>query len=666
MASLNTLRTKFGVVLTVVIGLALLAFILSLKAEMGFSGNDPKVGEMNGEEVTYTEYLATYEKAKSLMGGEASTDAELDQLSNAAWQQLFAERVTMPGFAKMGLTVTDAERQAIIRGEIPTQALYSAFVNPATGLYDLAGVSDFLAQAETNPQVAAIWSSLIEQALQERVTTKYLALVKSGVSLTGAEVERNVAAANKVFSGKFVQKNFATVPDSLFTVSSAEIKKYYEEHKAAYKQLPNRAITYVVFDVEPTAADMAAVEEAARKAGANFAESNDLKAFAREDRHAEVSPRYLALSQFSEEEREALNAGKQYGPVLKNNIWTMSRALDAKMAPDSIGVRHLVVSYTQQEVADSLAALLRGGKAFKEVSEGMGEERVYPFSAFTEEFIPALAKAKVGDVIEVTAGNAIHIMQIYRMDKPSKHIRAVSVNYPVEPSTATRRDIHGQAGIFAVDGAGSLEKFNEAASAAAATPRTATISQGETSVRGLENSRDIVRWANGAKVGDISEIFNVGDDYVVAMLTGIDKEQYASVEKRQAQIRAAILRDKKAEYILKDFAANTLEEAAAAFGGEVKEFSDVRYGSYYVQNIGFEPRVIGAISAAEQGELVGPVKGNAAIYLFVVENIADEAKQTAEAEQVRAQAMAENAAMQGSFAAIQQMAEVEDLRGKYF
>ena len=40
MASLNTLRTKFGIVLSIIIALALLAFILSLKTEMGFSGND--------------------------------------------------------------------------------------------------------------------------------------------------------------------------------------------------------------------------------------------------------------------------------------------------------------------------------------------------------------------------------------------------------------------------------------------------------------------------------------------------------------------------------------------------------------------------------------------------------------------------------------------------
>ena len=52
MASLNTLRTKFGAVLTVVIVLALLAFILSLGPEMGFFGsNDPTVGVIDGNKV---------------------------------------------------------------------------------------------------------------------------------------------------------------------------------------------------------------------------------------------------------------------------------------------------------------------------------------------------------------------------------------------------------------------------------------------------------------------------------------------------------------------------------------------------------------------------------------------------------------------------------------
>ena len=61
MASLNTLRTKFGIVLSIIIALALLAFILSLKTEMGFSGNDPRVGVIDGEKINYSEDYDQYE-----------------------------------------------------------------------------------------------------------------------------------------------------------------------------------------------------------------------------------------------------------------------------------------------------------------------------------------------------------------------------------------------------------------------------------------------------------------------------------------------------------------------------------------------------------------------------------------------------------------------------
>ena len=301
------------------------------------------------------------------------------------------------------------------------------------------------------------------------------------------------------------------------------------------------------------------------------------------------------------------------------------------------------------------------------VSEGAGEERVYPFSAFTEEFVPELADARKGDVVRVQAGNAVHVMQVYRVDAPSKHYRIASVNYPVEASAATKRDIHNKAGIFAVDAAGSADRFNEAASAAAVTPRVATVTQGDREIRGLDKSREIVRWASDAKEGQISEIFNVGTDYVVAIMTGIDDKKYTPIEKVSAQIRNVVLRDKKYDHILSRLQGTTLEEAAASLGAETEPFENVRYASFYVNGMGIEPRVVGAIAATDQtGTLQAPVKGNAGLYVFQVDQIADSEQQTPEAEQVRLQAATESMVQQASLAAIQQMADIEDLRAKYF
>ena len=676
MASLNTLRTKFGVVLSIIIGLALLAFILSLKTEMGFTGNDPRVGVINGEKINYSEYYDEYERIKTQNNVQESDEQQSAMLANAVWQSLITRYVLTPGFDLMGLRVTDPERMAMVSGQQPSQAFYNAFADPRTGQYNVEAVSQFLAQAETNSQAAQVWAQLNEQARLEREAQKFFGLVKGGVYVNSLEVAQGVEGANKTFSGKWAGKKYSSVPDSLFTVSTGDLKNYYNSHKDQFKQIPSRTLSYVVFEVSPTDDDLLALEKKAAEVGGEFAAAEDVKAFVRANRNGRIAENYVTAAQLTDEEGKALMAGEMYGPVLKNNEWRMARVLDAKMAPDSVGIRHIVLPYTQETLADSLlTALEKGGdfaaaaarySVYDATAANGGEVGVMPFSAFTGEFAEALAGAKKGDIVKIASGDAIQLMQVYRADKPTKHIQVASITYPLEASAATRRDIHNQAGSFMVNAKGSSEAFADAASEAAVTPRVATLSQGDRTIRGLEDSRDVARWAYGAETGDVSEIFTVGKDYVIAMLTEIDDNDYASLEKVASQVRAQVLRDKKYDYIVKDLAGSTLAEQASSLGSEVDDFSGVTFGSFYIDGIGMEPRLVGAIASSEQGVLSAPVKGMSGVYVFEVGDVQTEEKQTAEGEKVRAQAMAEGMAQQFAYPAIQQMAKIQDLRGEYF
>lgn len=676
MASLNTLRTKFGVVLSIIIALALLAFILSLKTEMGFSGNDPRVGVIDGQKINYSEYYDQYELIKSQNNIQESDEQQSAMLANAVWQSLIAKYVLTPGFDRLGIRVTEPERMAMASGQQPSQTFYSAFADPRTGQYDVDAISQFLAQAETNPQAAQMWAQLNEQARLEREMQKFFGLIKGGAFVNSLEVAQGVKSANETFSGKWIGKKYSSVPDSLISVSSSDLKNYYNSHKDQFKQTPSRTLSYVVFEVSPTDDDLLALEKNATEVGKNFAAAEDVKSFVRANRNGKIAESYVTGAQLSDEEAKALMAGQMYGPVLKNNEWTMARVLDSKMAPDSIGIRHIVLPYTQEALADSLLTALRKGgdfaaaaaqySVYDATAANGGEVGVMPFSAFTGEFAEALADAKKGDIVKIASGDAIQLMQVYRADKPTKHIQVASITYPVEASAATRRDIHNQAGSFMVNAKGSSEAFADAASEAAVTPRVATLTQGDRTIRGLEDSRDVARWAYGAKKGDVSEIFSVGKDYAIAMLTEIDDNDYASLQKVAAQIRAQVLRDKKYEYILKELSGSTLADQAASLGSEVGDFSDVTFGSYYIDGIGMEPRLVGAIASSEKGALSAPVKGMSGLYVFEVNDIATSDKQTDEGEKVRAQAMAEGMAQQFAIPAIQQMAEIQDLRGEYF
>lgn len=676
MASLNTLRTKYGVILSVVIILALLAFIISLGPEMGFFGsNDPTVGVINGEKVGYMEYMNEYETIKTYNGGDESTEEGSNALANAAWQALVAKHLLVPGFDEMGIAVSDAERMAMVSGEHPSQVFYSAFADPQTGDYSVENITAFLAQVSANPDYQNLWSYLNSQASLDRMLSKYMGVVKAGTYANKLEVEQGVAAANESRKGRMVSLEYNTIADSLVRVTDAEIQKYYDAHKKEYAKLPNRVISYVVFDVDPTDADMLEIEKKATAMGEEFAAAEDVRAFVRKNMGT-VAVNYQSASQLSEEEAVLLE-GNQYGPVLKANEWVISRPIDIKMAPDSIGLNHIVLDPTQTALADSLMTALKGGADFAQAAlahsgyaataQNGGDLGVLPFSALNPELADVLATAKKGDIVKATVSGVTQILKVTRTDAAKKHVLVGTVTIPVEPSSATRRDVHNVASIFSVDGKGSLDNFNAAANAAAVTPRIARIAQGERTINGMENSREVARWAYGAKEQEISEIFNLGNAYVVAMLTDIDEAEYTPINEVSYNISLNLLRDKKFELIKEKLAGASIEDVAKSAGAEVVAFEGVQYNDFGVANLTLEPRLVGAIATTnETGKLSAPVKGFTNAVVFVVDEIVKDETRTAEAEKVRLQATNENIASQAAVMALQNMAEMEDLRGQYF
>ena len=674
MVSLNTLRTQFGVVLSIVIGGALLAFILSLKTEMGFSGNDPEVGEVNGEEIHYSEFLAAYEDVKTQMGGDNFDYDQSAQAVSMAWQSLVADHVFVPGFEKLGLTVTPAERKAMLQGELASGVYGSVFADPRTGVYDVAAVTNFLAQADGNPEMQRIWNLIDKQARIERATNKYMDLVRGGAYANALTLNKGVVAENNTYKGHFVACKYTTVADSLVTVSPREIKKYYKAHKSQYKQEPYRTVNYAHFEVEPTDADKKAIEESAKTNTALFAKTKNLKNYVREEAHASLANTYVAAKSLASDEAKALRAGKTYGPELKGNEWYSSRVLETRNVPDSIELQHIVISYLDNKLADSLytvaskkgadfAALASNYSVAESAAEG-GVIGKVAYSTLAPELADALTSAKKGAVIKVAFGNAIQIFKVLSTGPVTRHYRLATLTYPVEASQDTKRNIHKEASLFAVNAKGSVEKFNEVA--ASLSTSSMNIQRDSRNVPGLENSLEVVRWANDAKVGDVSDIIKLDDGYVVAVVTAIDNSEYKPLDKVSTQIKNKLIREKKAVLLKEKMQGATLDEIAANAGSKVEEFADAKSSAYYVKGLGVEPRVLGAVAAAETGKLLPLIEGNSGVYAVVVDEVAVEETQTIDAERVKAQAEAESMASRRAMWAVQEKANVVDNTVKYF
>ncbi len=679
MLSLNTLRTQFGVVLSVVIGGALLAFILSLKTEMGFSGNDPEVGEINGDEVHYSEFLAAYEDVKTQMGGDNFDYDQSAQAVSMTWQSLLTDKIFVPGFEKLGLTVAPAERKAMLQGVLSSGVFSSVFADPRTGVYDVKAVTEFLAQVEGNVEMQRLWNLIDKQARIERAMNKYSTLVRRGAYANALTLNKGVTAENNTYKGHFVACKYSSVADSLVKVSPREIKKYYKAHKAQYEQSPYRTVSYVHFEIEPTSEDKKAIEELAKKSGAEFAKAKNVKQYVREEAHASLAGNYVAASSLSSDEAKALRAGKTFGPELQGEEWYASRVAEVRNVPATLELQHIVLSYSDSELADSLytvarkrgadfAALATKYSAAETAVEGgkLGEVK---YTDLSPELADAFASARQGDVIKVTLGNGIQIFKVLKTGSVTRHYRLATLTYPVEASQETKRAVHKSASLFAVDAKESGKKFDEVANSHSTYVSTMSVNNDSRNVPGLVNSLEVVRWAADAKVGDVSDIIKLDDGYVVATLAGVDKSEYKSLDKVSAQIKNTLLRQKKAALLKEKMQGATLEEIAANAEAKVEEFADAKTSAYYIKGLGVEPRVLGAIAAVSAdatGALLPLVEGNSGVYAVVVDEVAVEDKQSVDAERVKAQAEAEAQADRRAMWAVQEQTNVKDLTVRYF
>ncbi len=360
--------------MTIVIFVALLAFLIGDVFTSGSSlmnSRKMRVGEINGKNIGYVEFLneADYLGSvyKMMWGREAFTPQEQETVYNLAWEQLIMDNSLKPGFDKMGMTVSEAEQVDMLDGVYLSPVVTSTFVNPSTGLFDPQFMKSFMSNVTGSDGSYAIWSFLRNQMQQERVMSKYLALVEGGFYANALEVAHGVRVSNQTYAAEVIGKDYYTVPDSLVRVTQADAKKYYSDHKEAYKQEASRHIEYVVFDVMPSEEDYADAKSVVDDIAAEFAASDAPMQYATLNSQTKPDANYYGEGELSAELAAlafADNGVRISGPTLSGDEYTVSRVASVRMMPDTLGAKHILLQKGQEKLADSLAAAVRAGADF--------------------------------------------------------------------------------------------------------------------------------------------------------------------------------------------------------------------------------------------------------------------------------------------------------------
>jgi len=264
MATLQRIRNRAGILIAVIIGIAIFAFVLQDLLTGGKSvmvNSRIQFAEIDGRSVSYEEYAGRVEELAEyyrLRFGLKSLDEQMmDGVREEAWDNIVREYATMNEFKKLGVSVPTDEVMDMIQGRNPHPIIRQLFADPQTGILNRSFLLQFIRTMDEDPSGAqkTIWLQLEKQIINDKAFSKYNNLIRKGIYTTDLEAEYAFRESDKKVDFSYARQLFTSVPDTAVTYTEAEIRKYYDENKNLYLQDASRDIEYVVFEVIPSAED---------------------------------------------------------------------------------------------------------------------------------------------------------------------------------------------------------------------------------------------------------------------------------------------------------------------------------------------------------------------------------------------------------------------------
>ena len=696
MAVLEKLR-GWGIVLSILVALPLLLFIIDpsqiIQTVQSVSSRYD-VGKIGGKSVSYTDFQAEVDhlsRINELMSGNTSSSEQQQlQIRNAVWQKLVDENLFIKNAQAGGITVGKAELVDLTNGENISPVIASLFTDE-NGNFSSARLVDFVQTVEDGDENArAIWQYLQESVLTNQYYTKYNSLFLNSNVENALQVNKAIADNNTTADVDFVMIPFSYATDTTVVVTDKEINDFYNNHKKFFEQKAARDIEYVVFQVVPSAEDIAAANSEFVRLYDEFTTTDNMRAFLQRNSDSQWDDRWYKegdlrtvnteLDTFVSEHNEGVT------PVIKDgNTLYAGRIMATSTMPETVTVRHMMFQTNEdgQHLADSLLEVLRKGGNFTALAEEYSLDRgsnadgefgkIGEISQATISYLltgfNAIFNAKVGQPFILQSNIATHIVEVTEAGAPALFKQVALFEKEILSSKETFNKFYNDANRVATLAGGKYANYRAACDSLGTYSHSMTISESTDTYGSIGHAKEVTRWAFDNKPGKVSNIITVDNNYFfVVAVTGAHKEGIAPVADVAPQIKNQLYSEKYAEKrsaeVAEQIAGLTdLEAIAEKLGTSVNTQSDVAFASMAARNL--DPKFVGAIAAAPEGKVCGPVAGSIGVYVFEVKGRETGAFYT-ESDAKLAHDQIQNYAAQMIVPTMMQDAGVKDNRARFF
>jgi len=661
MALFQSIRNKLGPIIVILIGLSLGLFVLetALNSNTGLlRGNKDVIGVIDGDKIHLNDFQAKLDDAENnykLQTQQKNVDDNtLNSIREQTWTQMINDKLNGDEYSKLGLVVGSEELKDMFFGKDPVPEIKQAFTNPQTGIFDPLAVKNYYEHLDDPPQQneqpgerRQRWVAFEKAQIDQRMSSKYSDLIKNALYVPKWQAEMDYNEKNTHASVNFVEVPYTTISDSTIKVTDAELQTYLDQHKEQYKQPEEtRKVDYVIFAVKPSSQDTADVKkqiadiQSKMEASPNDTDLIKLNSDNGLDKFyykkEKVASHFVADSLFK------VPVGTLLGPYYEDGAYKLAKLMDRRDVPDSVSAHHILISV--QAGADSAAAKKKIDSIFQAVKNGT------PFDSLAKRFSEDKGSAQKGGDLGYEAQGVFvpefnhylffeghtgemkivrtqfgyHLIRIDDMKNVAPAVQVDFISRPLDASSETDKQVFEQATKFAADNP-TQDKFMKTAEDQKLNKMSApSVQKNAYQLPGLQNARDVVKWAFTSKLGDVSSPFSLQDNYVVALLSGIKPEGTMTIEDVRPQLEMLVRKQKKGNQIASQLAAvaslnSTVDAIAAKANQPMKTSGNVTFANAYSESIGYEPKVVGTVFALKENQVSKPIIGEQGVFIVQVQ-----------------------------------------------
>lgn len=708
MQIIQSIREKGAAIVIAVIALSLIGFIL-MDAQQGgsrlFSSFSTDIGKVNGESIELADFNRRVKESEDMQAQRSGQRPQTYQMRENMWNQVIAEKVFFAEADKLGIRFTSKELSHILLSNDPTNPLFQeqgmkdSLDNTKL---DLKKAQEALSNIKKSKgeQRDLVNAQIIDPLKLNTAVAKYTGLINASAYYPTWLKEKETADNNNFATISYVTIPYSEIPDSTVKVTDQDINDYVKKNKELFKQEAGRNISYLSFSEKANVEDSAATAEAVAQLKQAFQADTNAKAFvARSMSSIEFKDDYAPKSSISPLIADTLvnlPVGTVYGPYTDKNSYVLAKVIGTKVLPDSVKARHILINEkdpqtSQTELSDSAAksradsiynAILAGSDfatlAKMYSTDGSNKDKggdlgFFGYGAMVPEFNDFCFNKPVGTKGVVKTQFGYHIVEILNQKDLKTAYKVAYVGKEIDASAETINKVSLAATKASAEKTrANLEKYI-AKNNLNLIPVPNLIKENDYSVGPLQDARSLVRWAFEAKKGDVSEPFNIGDQFIVAVLDKINEKGVQDAATARLGCESTIRNKKKAEIIIKKLGNNpTLEAAAAAYNKQVLTAgtdSTITFSSQMINGVGMENKIIGAaFNKTFQGKTSPAIEGTTGVFVIKVNGIQPKEVETPEAmaQRISNRKNALRSQLNNWFEGLRKQADIKDNRSKHF